>query len=72
MTINHRGYGVGWNAALETGGLLVSDNVVLEVGDQGRLTGEGTRELSRSEVGEDRQYPAVAVAGLQYGELLEH
>lgn len=29
-TINRRDYGVTWNAALETGGVLVSDKVVLE------------------------------------------
>lgn len=29
-TINRRDFGVNWNAALETGGLLVSDKVVLE------------------------------------------
>jgi polyisoprenoid-binding protein YceI len=30
VTINRRDYGVSWNAALETGGLLVSDKVVLQ------------------------------------------
>lgn len=30
VTINRRDYGVTWNAALETGGFLVSDKVVLE------------------------------------------
>lgn len=30
VTINRRDYGVTWNAALETGGVLVSDKVVLE------------------------------------------
>jgi polyisoprenoid-binding protein YceI len=30
VTINRRDYGVTWNAALETGGLLVSDKIVLE------------------------------------------
>ena len=30
MAINRRDYGVTWNAALETGGFLVSDKIVLE------------------------------------------
>ena len=30
VTINRRDYGVNWNAALEAGGVLVSDKVVLE------------------------------------------
>jgi len=30
VTINRKDYGVTWNAALETGGLLVSDKIVLE------------------------------------------
>ena len=30
-TINRKDYGVTWNAALETGGVLVSDKVTLEV-----------------------------------------
>ena len=30
MTINRKDYGVTWNAALETGGVLVSDKIVLE------------------------------------------
>jgi polyisoprenoid-binding protein YceI len=30
VTINRKDYGVSWNAALETGGFLVSDKVVLE------------------------------------------
>jgi polyisoprenoid-binding protein YceI len=30
VTINRRDYGVTWNAALETGGFLVSDKIVLE------------------------------------------
>jgi len=30
VTINRRDYGVSWNAALETGGVLVSDKIVLE------------------------------------------
>jgi polyisoprenoid-binding protein YceI len=30
VTINRRDYGVNWNAALEAGGFLVSDKVVLE------------------------------------------
>ncbi|WDZ83264.1 YceI family protein [Micromonospora cathayae] len=30
VTINRKDYGVTWNAALETGGVLVSDKVVLE------------------------------------------
>jgi polyisoprenoid-binding protein YceI len=30
VTINRRDYGVTWNAALETGGVLVSDKIVLE------------------------------------------
>lgn len=31
VTINRKDYGVTWNAALETGGVLVSDKIVLEV-----------------------------------------
>ena len=30
VTINRKDYGVSWNAALETGGVLVSDKIVLE------------------------------------------
>ncbi|MGH3684241.1 MAG: YceI family protein [Pseudonocardiaceae bacterium] len=30
VTINRKDYGVTWNAALETGGVLVSDKIVLE------------------------------------------
>jgi polyisoprenoid-binding protein YceI len=30
VTINRKDYGVTWNAALETGGVLVSDTIVLE------------------------------------------
>jgi polyisoprenoid-binding protein YceI len=30
VTINRKDFGVSWNAALETGGVLVSDKVVLE------------------------------------------
>lgn len=30
VTINRKDYGVTWNAALETGGVLVGDKVVLE------------------------------------------
>lgn len=30
VTINRKDYGVTWNAALETGGFLVSDKIVLE------------------------------------------
>ena len=30
MTVNRKDYGITWNAALETGGVLVSDKVVLE------------------------------------------
>jgi len=30
VTINRKDYGVTWNAALETGGVLVSDRIVLE------------------------------------------
>ena len=30
VPINRRDFGVNWNAALETGGFLVSDRVVLE------------------------------------------
>jgi polyisoprenoid-binding protein YceI len=30
VTINRKDYGVTWNTALETGGLLVSDKIVLE------------------------------------------
>ena len=30
VTINRKDYGITWNAALETGGVLVSDKVVLE------------------------------------------
>jgi polyisoprenoid-binding protein YceI len=30
VTINRKDYGVNWNASLETGGVLVSDKVVLE------------------------------------------
>ena len=30
VTINRRDYGITWNAALETGGVLVSDKIVLE------------------------------------------
>ena len=30
VTINRQDYGVTWNAALETGGVLVSDKIVLE------------------------------------------
>ena len=30
MTINRKDYGVTWNAALETGGVLVSDKIMLE------------------------------------------
>ena len=30
VTINRKDYGVTWNAALETGGVLVSDKVTLE------------------------------------------
>ena len=30
VTISRKDYGITWNAALETGGVLVSDNVVLE------------------------------------------
>ncbi|MGV8847592.1 YceI family protein [Tessaracoccus sp.] len=31
VTINRKDYGVTWNAALETGGVLVSDKIVLEL-----------------------------------------
>lgn len=31
ITINRKDYGVTWNAALETGGVLVSDKIVLEL-----------------------------------------
>jgi polyisoprenoid-binding protein YceI len=31
VTINRRDYGVTWNAALETGGVLVSDKITLEL-----------------------------------------
>jgi polyisoprenoid-binding protein YceI len=30
VTINRKDYGVTWNAALETGGVLVSDKITLE------------------------------------------
>ena len=30
MVINRNDYGVSWNAALETGGVLVSDKITLE------------------------------------------
>jgi polyisoprenoid-binding protein YceI len=30
VTINRKDYGVTWNAALETGGVLISDKIVLE------------------------------------------
>ena len=30
MVINRKDYGVTWNAALETGGVLVSDKITLE------------------------------------------
>ncbi len=30
LTINRKDYGITWNAALETGGVLVSDKIVLE------------------------------------------
>jgi len=30
VTINRKDYGITWNAALETGGVLVSDKVALE------------------------------------------
>lgn len=30
LTINRKDYGVSWNAALETGGVLVSDKIALE------------------------------------------
>ena len=30
VTINRKDYGITWNAALETGGVLVSDKIVLE------------------------------------------
>jgi polyisoprenoid-binding protein YceI len=30
VTINRKDYGGTWNAALETGGVLVSDKIVLE------------------------------------------
>jgi polyisoprenoid-binding protein YceI len=30
VTINRKDYGITWNAALETGGVLVSDKVTLE------------------------------------------
>ena len=30
VVINRKDYGVTWNAALETGGVLVSDKIVLE------------------------------------------
>ena len=30
MAINRKDYGVSWNAALEAGGVLVSEKVVLE------------------------------------------
>jgi polyisoprenoid-binding protein YceI len=29
-TINRKGFGITWNAALETGGVLVGDKIVLE------------------------------------------
>jgi polyisoprenoid-binding protein YceI len=31
VTVNRKDYGITWNAALETGGVLVSDKVVLEL-----------------------------------------
>ena len=31
ISINRKDYGVSWNAALETGGVLVSDKIVLEL-----------------------------------------
>jgi polyisoprenoid-binding protein YceI len=31
VTINRKDYGVNWNAALETGGVLVSEKVTLEI-----------------------------------------
>ncbi len=31
MTINRKDYGVTWNAPLETGGVLVSDKITLEL-----------------------------------------
>ena len=31
MTINRKDWGVGWNAALEGGGVLVSNKVTLEL-----------------------------------------
>jgi polyisoprenoid-binding protein YceI len=30
VTVNRKDYGITWNAALETGGVLVSDRIVLE------------------------------------------
>ena len=30
MVINRKDYGITWNAALETGGVLVSDKITLE------------------------------------------
>ena len=30
MTINRKDYGITWNAALETGGVLVGEKIVLE------------------------------------------
>ena len=30
VTINRKDWGITWNAALETGGVLVSDKIVLE------------------------------------------
>jgi polyisoprenoid-binding protein YceI len=31
VTVNRKDWGMTWNAMLETGGLLVSDNVTLEL-----------------------------------------
>jgi polyisoprenoid-binding protein YceI len=36
-TINRKDFGLGWNAALETGGVVVSDEVRLEVAVEGVL-----------------------------------
>ena len=46
VTINRKDYGITWNAALETGGVLVSDKVTLEFelsAGQERLTGARCR-----------------------------
>ena len=53
ITINRKDFGLNWNAALETGGFLVGDDVKVSLLDSGRVTRtSSTRARPRRATGE--------------------